>query len=252
SFGVQNASAGLPLTLVFAVLGGWYPGIIPPLLTAAVSLGLALLSLALGWQSGHRPLLTFAALGTLTGTLMVFYVNGHWDPQAGIDRYGLAVLPFVALLTSAFATSRPFFGVVFLAWLAITAPDTLRMPHAQQTVTWSNDPALDLVLSHWHSRDGVAFESIDRLGYYAIRTRSVTNAIAVEDNGSTFERHDAARRIARELPRLEATHKRVWYVQDGKKPGKLLQQALDSSAKLIRRWKTPSGEVRLYLTAPAR
>lgn len=121
------------------------------------------------------------------------------------------------------------------------------MPHYTGRFAYSPDPGLNLLLDHWQRGDCVAFESIDRLGYFAVRGGDVSDAVAFEDNGSSFERLGAPERIQRELPVLEAHCRRLWYVQDGQKPGHLLEQALTRSATLKRQWHTASGLVQLYI-----
>lgn len=248
SFG-GNGGGGRPVAEVLAVAGGWYPGDMPAVLVAAAVSAMAALGFFVGWRRGDRRLVLVGLGSAVSGAAMLWYVNGRWDPQAGIDRYGLVVLPFLVVGTSILGACRKLGLLVLALWIALAAPNLSRMPHATPPQPWYPDPALDLIVQHWQRGDAVALESIDRLGYFAVRGGDTADAFAAEDNGSAFRALGASRRIAETIPELESNHTRIWYVDDKDKPGHLLQQTLDASTTIIAQWKTSSGTVRLYATA---
>lgn len=249
SFGGNAVNGGRPTAEIFAVAGGWYPGAVPSAIAAAAALTMAGLGLYASFRHGCRRFAALWLACAAAGGVMLWYVNRHWDPQAGVDRYGLVVLPFLAAGASALSRHWKAGLAVVAVWIAVSLPSLAPMPHSTPPQPWYPDPALDLVLQHWQPGDAVALESIDRQGYFAVRGGAVQDSFAAEDNGSAFRALGARRRIGEAVPELEATHARIWYVQDKEKPGKLLMATLDSSSKLIQQWNTPTGIVRLYATS---
>ena len=237
---------GRPAVEVFAVAGGWYPGPVSPLLATLVAFGLTIFGAFIAWK--ERPWWVIFCSGcAVAGLAMLSYVNGHWDPQAGIDRYGLVIVPFFVALASAGARVRAFGALLLLGYGLIVLPSLAAMPHSVGHLRSLSDPGLVLVEDHWHPGDGIAFASIYRFGYYIARGGDAGVAVAIADTRISFRLAGVQERIARTLPTLEATHPRLWYVGDSDSD-RLLQLALDHSEKLLQQWETSSGPVRLYAT----